>query len=53
MVFTSELSLGAPRWFELGTTDQAAAKQSYSRLFGRSANDNSTASGQFYTVLLS
>jgi predicted enzyme related to lactoylglutathione lyase len=43
-------SLGAPCWFELGTTDQAAAKQFYTQLFGWSVFDNPMGPDQFYTM---
>jgi predicted enzyme related to lactoylglutathione lyase len=43
-------SLGAPCWFELSTTDQAAAKQFYTQLFGWTVFDNPMGPGQFYTI---
>ncbi len=43
-------SLGSPCWFELGTTDQAAAKQFYTQLFGWSVFDSPMGPEQFYTM---
>jgi predicted enzyme related to lactoylglutathione lyase len=37
-------------WFELGTTDQTAAKQFYSSVFGWTANDMDMGPGQVYTI---
>src|SRR5947209_6013588 len=37
-------------WFELGTTDQNAAKQFYSSLFGWTANDYPIGPSDFYTM---
>ncbi|MCZ2148419.1 MAG: VOC family protein [Bryobacterales bacterium] len=37
-------------WFELGTTDQNAAKTFYSTLFGWSANDSPMGPGHLYTT---
>lgn len=42
--------VGAPCWFELATTDQAAAKAFYSAMFGWSANDNPMGEGSIYTM---
>lgn len=39
-------------WFELATTDQAAAKTFYGGLFGWSANDSPMGPGAFYTTFL-
>lgn len=41
---------GAPCWYELGTTDQAAAKTFYSALFGWSAADAPMDGGSMYTT---
>jgi uncharacterized protein len=41
---------GAPCWFELATTDQNAAKQFYSELFGWSADDTPIGNDEFYTM---
>jgi hypothetical protein len=43
-------SLGTPCWFELGTTDQAAAKNFYGQLFGWEAQDSPIGGGEFYTM---
>src|SRR5882724_10661318 len=37
-------------WIELGTTDQAAAKNFYSALFGWSPQDSPMGPGEFYTI---
>lgn len=50
MATVHEYSLGTPCWFELATTDQAAAKEFYSRIFGWHANDNPMGPGEFYTM---
>jgi predicted enzyme related to lactoylglutathione lyase len=50
MATVHEYSLGTPCWFELATTDQAAAKDFYSRIFGWHANDNPMGPGEFYTM---
>jgi predicted enzyme related to lactoylglutathione lyase len=41
---------GAFCWVELGTTDQNAAKNFYSSLFGWVANDNPMGPNEFYTI---
>lgn len=41
---------GAFCWIELGTTDQAAAKQFYGSLFGWSVNDMPMGPGEAYTI---
>jgi uncharacterized protein len=41
---------GAPCWFELGTTDQEAAKEFYSELFGWTAVDTPMGNDEFYTM---
>lgn len=41
---------GTFSWFELATTDSAAAKQFYSELFGWTADDNDTGPGGAYTM---
>jgi len=50
MAFITEHAPGAPCWFELGTTDQAAAKQFYTQLFGWSLVDFPMGPGQYYTM---
>jgi len=50
MPIINEHPLGSPCWFELGTTDQAAAKEFYSQLFGWSANDNPMGPNEYYTI---
>jgi hypothetical protein len=50
MPIMNEHPLGSPCWFELGTTDQAAAKEFYSQLFGWSANDNPMGPNEYYTI---
>lgn len=50
MAVVSEHAPGAPCWFELGTTDQPAAKQFYGTLFGWSAKDNPMGPGEYYTM---
>jgi predicted enzyme related to lactoylglutathione lyase len=37
-------------WFELATSDQAAAKKFYGGLFGWTANDSPMGPGSFYTI---
>jgi len=41
---------GAFVWVELGTTDQAAAKNFYASLFGWNANDMPMGPGDYYTI---
>ena len=41
---------GAFVWVELGTTDQAAAKNFYASLFGWKANDMPMGPGEYYTI---
>jgi uncharacterized protein len=41
---------GAFVWVELGTTDQAAAKNFYASLFGWNANDMPMGPGEYYTI---
>lgn len=50
MATVHEYSLGTPCWFELATTDQAAAKDFYSRIFGWQPQDNPMGPGEFYTM---
>jgi hypothetical protein len=50
MPFVTEHPPGAPCWFELGVTDQAAAKHFYTQLFGWEAVDYPMGPGQFYTM---
>lgn len=42
--------IGAPCWFELGTTDQESAKSFYSELFGWSPTDTPIGGDQFYSM---
>lgn len=51
MADVHDYSLGTPCWFELGTTDQSAAKQFYGELFGWSAQDYPMGPDDFYTML--
>ena len=50
MATVTEFALGSPNWFELGTTDQAAAKQFYGGLFGWTVFDAPIGSGEYYTM---
>ncbi|MCC7157298.1 MAG: VOC family protein [Bryobacterales bacterium] len=50
MPVVTEHSFGAPAWFELGTTDQAAAKAFYGDLFGWNISDSPMGPGQYYTT---
>jgi predicted enzyme related to lactoylglutathione lyase len=50
MPIVNEHPLGSPCWFELGTTDQDAAKQFYSQLFGWSIHDNPMGPAEVYTI---
>ena len=50
MATVNEYSLGTPCWFELGTTDQAAAKEFYSQNFGWHPEDIPMGPGEFYTM---
>ena len=50
MPFVTEHPPGAPCWFELGTTDQAAAKNFYAQLFGWAPFDSPMGPGQYYTM---
>lgn len=50
MSVVTEYPTGAPCWFELATTDQNAAKQFYSELFGWSISDSPMGNDQFYTM---
>ena len=50
MAFVSDHAPGAPCWFELGATDQAAAKQFYTQLFGWAVVDYPMGPGQYYTM---
>ena len=43
-------SPGTPCWFELGTTDQNAAKAFYAAVFGWTATDNPMGPGEVYTM---
>lgn len=50
MPFVAEHPSGAPCWFELATTDQAAAKNFYAQLFGWAPADSPMGPGQHYTI---
>ena len=50
MAFVDHYPPGAPCWFELGTTHQAAAKQFYTQLFGWSVQDFPMGPTEFYTM---
>jgi len=50
MATVSEFSIGTPCWFELGTVDQAAAKDFYSRIFGWTPVDLPSGPNEFYTI---
>jgi uncharacterized protein len=50
MALVSKFSIGEPCWFELGTTDQAAAKQFYTQLLGWTFNDSPMGPNEFYTM---
>ncbi len=50
MAIVNKFAPGAPCWFELGTTDQEAAKRFYGGLLGWSAQDDPMGPGQFYTM---
>ncbi|MCW5979153.1 MAG: VOC family protein [Bryobacteraceae bacterium] len=43
-------SLGAPCWFELGTTDQNAAKQFYTQLLGWRVTDSEMGEDRVYSI---
>lgn len=43
-------AIGAPNWFELATTDQAAAKAFYCGLMGWTAEDSPLSEGRHYTI---
>lgn len=43
-------ALGSPSWFELATTDQAAAKRFYEAVFGWKAIDSPMPDGSAYTI---
>ncbi len=50
MAIVTQYPAGAPCWFELATTDQAAAKQFYTQLFGWSAEDSPMGPDAYYTM---
>jgi predicted enzyme related to lactoylglutathione lyase len=50
MPIVNEHPHGAPCWFELGTTDQNAAKQFYTQMFGWAVNDNPMGPTEVYTI---
>jgi predicted enzyme related to lactoylglutathione lyase len=50
MPIVTEHPHGSPCWFELGTTDQDAAKQFYSQMFGWSIHDNPMGPAEVYTI---
>lgn len=47
---TREHALGAANWFELATTDQAAAKAFYAAVFGWTSVDHEIGEGGHYTI---
>lgn len=50
MAVVHEYAPGTPCWFELGTTDQPAAKHFYGQLLGWSAQDNPMGPDGVYTM---
>jgi hypothetical protein len=50
MAIVQEHPPGAPCWFELGTTDQSAAKRFYGQLLGWTAQDNPMGPDEVYTM---
>jgi predicted enzyme related to lactoylglutathione lyase len=50
MTHIDKHSAGSFCWIELATTDQNAAKDFYSSLFGWSPQDNPIGPSEFYTV---
>ncbi len=50
MPIINEHPLGAPCWFELATSDPAAAKHFYTELFGWSVQDNPMGPNEVYTI---
>ncbi len=50
MAIVNGYSLGTPCWFELATTDQPAAKEFYSQVFGWHPEDIPMGPGEFYTM---
>lgn len=50
MATIHEYSLGTPCWFELGTTDQAAAKDFYGQILGWAPQDFAMGPNEFYTM---
>jgi predicted enzyme related to lactoylglutathione lyase len=50
MPVVTEHPHGAPCWFELGTTDQKAAKEFYTQLLGWSVTDSPMGENQFYSM---
>ena len=50
MATVTGYSLGTPCWFELGTTDQAAAKDFYGQMFRWHPDDRPMGPGEFYTM---
>ncbi len=50
MATVHEYSLGTPCWFELGTTDQAAAKEFYGKILGWVAQDTPMGPDGYYTM---
>ncbi len=50
MAIMNDYPAGAPCWFELGTTDQSAAKQFYTRLFGWSVFEAPIGPSEFYSM---
>jgi uncharacterized protein len=47
---TTKLKPGSFCWMELGTTDQTAAKEFYSKLFGWTISDSPMGPGEVYTI---
>lgn len=47
---TIEHAVGAPSWFELGSTDQAAVEEFYAGLFGWSLRKTPMPDGSHYTI---
>lgn len=50
MPIVNEYAHGAPCWFELATTDQAAAKSFYSQVFGWDIADFPMGPNEYYTM---
>ena len=50
MAIVTEHASGAPCWFELGTTNQSAAKDFYTKVFGWGVVDFPMGPNEFYTM---